>query len=321
MAAILAVAILAGAFPSPAGAAAPAMDRAALESALAAMQADVLAARDAYVAGDASGAREHAARVSERFTYDAAGSSDLEAAIKAASAAAVGDRVKALAARFLGAIEAGAPAADVGALADDLVPSLNRLVIIAQGKTSAASQRSLRTDAAVDAAVADVLRLVEAAVDQYAAGRRSVAAETAQDAFFTYEIDGLGPDTSTVDDDLENRVENLIVNFDKRTVATDPGLSQRIERGDPIDDVRAHAARIREAMAEMAELLKATLPPPNLGDANGDGRVTIVDALFVAQAALGIREKTGDMDANGDGRVTIVDALLIAQVALGIRTL
>jgi hypothetical protein len=59
------------------------------------------------------------------------------------------------------------------------------------------------------------------------------------------------------------------------------------------------------------------------GDANGDGVVTIVDALFISQLTVDLRStlpcpNVADMD--GDGSVTIVDALFISQYTVNLRT-
>ncbi len=57
------------------------------------------------------------------------------------------------------------------------------------------------------------------------------------------------------------------------------------------------------------------------GDANGDGNVTIVDALVVAQAYVGLNPSpyiAANADANCSGSVDIVDALLIAQYYVGL---
>jgi hypothetical protein len=64
------------------------------------------------------------------------------------------------------------------------------------------------------------------------------------------------------------------------------------------------------------------------GDANGDGRVNIVDAMFIAQKVVGIRGldtvnaiNAASVRHDGDGgdRVNIVDAMFIAQHVVGIR--
>lgn len=298
-----------------------AMSQEDLEDRLTEMQVRVDDAVVHYQAGETDDALEDARFVRDQFSFDAGGASDLEVAIKDASATAIGDRIKAQAARLVTAIEADQPAENVTAIAEDLAPNLNRLVLVAQGKHTPASQRELRTSQAIQDAAQEVTDQVDTAVELYRQGQAQAAKEAAEEAFFTFETNGLGPDTSTVDDGLENEIENLIVNFDQTTVRSDPGLSQLIEQDAGIDQVEAQAEQITQGLAQIVELLEATLPPMELGDANGDGKVTIVDALWVAQASLGIRAKADLMDANQDDRVTIVDALMIAQAALGIRSL
>ena len=60
------------------------------------------------------------------------------------------------------------------------------------------------------------------------------------------------------------------------------------------------------------------------GDANDDGVVNVVDAMFVAQYAVGNRDAStlnmANADANLDGTVNVVDAMFIAQYAVGART-
>lgn len=318
---VLASLLLAATAPQLAAPASAGLDQTAFEELLARMQASVDASVEHYEAGEVDAALEEARFVRDQFAFNASGASELEEKIKAVSAVSIGDQVKAEAARLVNAIEQGAPAEEVARIAGDLAPSLNHLVLIAEGKTAPASQRSLRSTDAIDAAATQVLDQVAEAVERYRAGDQQAAKNAAEEAFFTFETNGLGPDTSTVDDDLENEVENLIVNFDQSTVEQEPGLSQLIERGASVEEVTSHAERIGQGIARVVELLEATLPPVDLGDANQDGRVSIVDALLTAQASLGIRSEDPAMDANQDGRVTIVDALLIAQAALGIRTL
>jgi len=71
-----------------------------------------------------------------------------------------------------------------------------------------------------------------------------------------------------------------------------------------------------------------TSTPPTSGikgDVSGDGQVTVVDALFVAQYTVGIRTLTTQQlvaaDVNGDDQVTVVDALFISQYTVGLRQL
>jgi hypothetical protein len=66
----------------------------------------------------------------------------------------------------------------------------------------------------------------------------------------------------------------------------------------------------------------ATTTLTTKGDVNGDGKVDIVDALFIAQYTVGSRTLSPNTlvfaDVNGDGKVDIVDALFIAQATVGI---
>jgi endoglucanase len=64
----------------------------------------------------------------------------------------------------------------------------------------------------------------------------------------------------------------------------------------------------------------SSINPTSLGDANGDGSVTIVDALLVAQYSVGLSVtiNLANADVNGDGSVNIVDALRIAQLSVGL---
>lgn len=285
-------------------------------------QGQVEAAVDAYRDGDRETALEEARAVEDRFRFDGNESSPFERKLKEVSAVSVGERVKALASQLESAIASNASVEDVEATADELKPTLNRLVLVAKGEAAPVSGRSLRTAEAIDAAAAEVLDHVDEAVSLYEdsetrEGRDAARAE-AKDAFFAYEANGLGSDVTSVDKPLEDRTENLIVNFQG---GGELGLAGLIEEEAPLEDVRDQRDAIAQALDENVELLKATLPPQALGDADGDGEVTIVDALRVAQAALGVRESKDLMDANQDGRVTIVDALQVAQAALGIRDL
>ncbi len=61
------------------------------------------------------------------------------------------------------------------------------------------------------------------------------------------------------------------------------------------------------------------------GDVSGDGKVDIVDALFIAQFTVGSRTLTPEEqilgDVNADNKVDVVDALFIAQFTVGSRVL
>ena len=52
------------------------------------------------------------------------------------------------------------------------------------------------------------------------------------------------------------------------------------------------------------------------GDANGDGRISIADAILIARMALGLIAKDMNCDLNEDGDITIADAILAARIAL-----
>ena len=59
------------------------------------------------------------------------------------------------------------------------------------------------------------------------------------------------------------------------------------------------------------------------GDVDGDGTVTIVDALMTAQYSVGLTPAgfiAANADVNCDGSITIVDALIIAQYYVGLIT-
>ena len=53
-----------------------------------------------------------------------------------------------------------------------------------------------------------------------------------------------------------------------------------------------------------------------VGDANGDGRISIADAILIARMALGLIDTDMNCDLNEDGDVTIADAILAARIAL-----
>ncbi|NHM26458.1 hypothetical protein G7K71_05535 [Desulfofundulus sp. TPOSR] len=66
---------------------------------------------------------------------------------------------------------------------------------------------------------------------------------------------------------------------------------------------------------------QSTSPPAGRGDVNGDGKVTIMDAVKIARAVIGLETLTDAQkaaaDFNGDGRVTIMDAQKIALYLIG----
>ena len=77
-----------------------------------------------------------------------------------------------------------------------------------------------------------------------------------------------------------------------------------------------------EAFASTLLTLLDNTQPGNLtGDVNGDGQITIVDALQVAQYYVGLTPPgfmAANADVNRDGAITIVDALKIARYYVGL---
>lgn len=61
------------------------------------------------------------------------------------------------------------------------------------------------------------------------------------------------------------------------------------------------------------------------GDADGNGEITITDALVALQCAVGLRQpdeqQTKTIDVDGDNEITVTDALFILQKFVKIRKL
>ncbi|PSG96497.1 hypothetical protein BRD56_10000 [Thermoplasmatales archaeon SW_10_69_26] len=290
-----------------------------LETRLDELQRRSQQAVDRYEAGDRDQALDHARHVREAFTFAEGNASVLERTINDVSAVTIGEQVKAQASRLASAIDAGDPVEEVQQSQTELEPLLNRLVLVSKGEHAPASQRQLTTEESIHEAAQEVRDLVDEAVTLYTEDQPEAAQKSAEDAFFAFEQNGLGPDTTVVDEGLENEVEHDIKNFQGE--AGEPGLADLIEHGAPVGEVEDQAQTVHDGLDQIVTLLEATKPPSDLGDANQDGDVTIVDALLTAQASLGIQAEDPTMDANQDDAVTIVDALLISQAALGIRDL
>lgn len=97
----------------------------------------------------------------------------------------------------------------------------------------------------------------------------------------------------------------------------------------------ADLAKQADLTANSSGVFSATLPansvmtfvggqtPAILGDVNGDGNVTIIDAMMIAQYSAGMNPNgfiAANADVTKDGKITIQDALKVAQFAAGIIT-
>ncbi len=64
--------------------------------------------------------------------------------------------------------------------------------------------------------------------------------------------------------------------------------------------------------------------PYSLGDVNGDGKISVVDAKWVLQSIASLKELTNEQavaaDTNGDSKLSVIDAKWILQAVAGIRT-
>lgn len=94
----------------------------------------------------------------------------------------------------------------------------------------------------------------------------------------------------------------------------------------PTDEPILQITQIINGVEQLVEEYKISwLKAGGLGDVNGDGKITAVDARWTLQAASGVRTLTADQqiaaNVNGDDRITAVDARWILQAASGVRTL
>ena len=85
-----------------------------------------------------------------------------------------------------------------------------------------------------------------------------------------------------------------------------------------------HATTKFEVVINESDVVK-TLSINLLGDVNGDGKITAIDARWTLQYSANNRELTdvqiSAADVNGDGKVTAIDARWILQASAGNRTL
>jgi hypothetical protein len=88
--------------------------------------------------------------------------------------------------------------------------------------------------------------------------------------------------------------------------------------GSPVTALSLQAGETRTVTFTNTFTSSATTP----GDVDGDGSVTMADALVTAHAAVGITTLTGNAflaaDVNHDGFITMMDVLLVARIAEGI---
>ena len=65
---------------------------------------------------------------------------------------------------------------------------------------------------------------------------------------------------------------------------------------------------------------KTEAPIPNDGDIDGDGKLTVQDALAVMRNAMGLLEFTAEQiahaDIDGNGIIAVADALIIMRAAM-----
>lgn len=83
------------------------------------------------------------------------------------------------------------------------------------------------------------------------------------------------------------------------------------------EDVNAQLTALQAAIDDLEEI--TVTPEPMLGDVNGDGKITAMDALLALQGATGKINLTDEQKAaanvNGDEEVTAEDALVLLQYA------
>ena len=83
--------------------------------------------------------------------------------------------------------------------------------------------------------------------------------------------------------------------------------------------------RIPNSDVTLTAVIKNTASnPSNLGDLNGDGKVTMADVIRLARGAAGYvtltkQEQTAG-DVNGDGKITMADVIRVARFAAGYST-
>ncbi len=134
-------------------------------------------------------------------------------------------------------------------------------------------------------------------------------------------------------DSLTIPIANAYVTADGITATTDAAGIYTISIAPGLHSMTASAAGYIVNMTSVTVTSGATitrdfaLQPAvaGKGDCSGDGKVDIVDALFIAQSTVGLRTlgqaQYAAADVSGDAKVDIVDALFIAQATVGLRQL
>lgn len=93
----------------------------------------------------------------------------------------------------------------------------------------------------------------------------------------------------------------------------------------PGDDGKAEFTVITRSDGTVAKFWFGEKAEEATGDANGDGKISAIDARMVLQAVSGSNDLTDEqetmVDVNGDGRITAMDARWILQIIAGTRVL
>lgn len=113
-------------------------------------------------------------------------------------------------------------------------------------------------------------------------------------------------------------------------IAADPELAAMVEEGgqaydayvafvETLTDLDSDQAAVDAALEALEAALAGSVTP---GDVDGDGDITVIDALMIMRHAIGITTLEGNQlraaDIDGDGSVLVVDAVIAMRTALGI---
>ena len=86
-----------------------------------------------------------------------------------------------------------------------------------------------------------------------------------------------------------------------------------------IEEIAANSANDYEPLSLLTRdgIFLVTDSQESIGDCNGDGKLTAVDALCALQMAVGKRTEDLSLDMNSDGKVSSLDARTILKIAVG----